>query len=708
MFERLTLRNRIFLFSSLLIILAFALMWIFVRPQYREAIINERSTIVSQLQEYSLKRTDQIIRNWLNSVNYMAEEISKNPGETENIVTKTINLTPGLMRIRISQQGASEAFDIRRSLYDDIDFSNIPYDWYASRLDPKIMVSWSRDPQQSTHFFVTERVIQIGDNIFQVNLFFDATTITGEMINIPLGGTYVANVVSGDGNNIVPTQPFEFPSYLVGDASYSDQSQIELNGRNWFVMTSRFETTPFWHVIAVEDSFILQPVYDLITFSLITGGGILLILFIFSWYVSLRVNKPVEQIIKDVEYMSELNFDHKIQPLALPEFNLMQETLENIRVTLNRYQKINVEKIILEEWKNRYMMTYSEDLIAILDESKNFSFVNNNFYDFFKSLGIDPKEATLDRVLNHQKVNTSKFEQTTHYPDPYTIKINRCELSFYLNNDKSDYYDFQYVSIVDQNEVEQAALIILHDKTEDRLNEIKRIDMINIIVHELKNPITGVMGLSKIMMDNHSIDTEEQQVLLNEIHLSGERMNGLVNRFLDIQRLESGRISIDTENVNVAKIVENVCSITHPMLSEKNLKTSITKEGSNFTIKANSDLVFDAVQNLLSNAIKYGDPNRTIEIALQDLDNQLKLSVTDHGYGISLEDQKKVFDKFFRVKSNIKAAREKGTGLGLAYVREIMSRHNGEIELESNENIGTRFTLVFPKANSSVETGVEA
>jgi hypothetical protein len=329
------------------------MMWIFVRPQYREAIINERTTIVSQLQEYSLKRTDQIIRNWLNSVNYMTEEIAKAPAETESIVTKTINLTPGLMRIRISQQGSSEAFDIRRSLYDDLDFTNIAYSWYPSRIDPKIIVSWSPDTLQNTHFFVAQRVIQIGENIFQIDMFFNASTITNELINIPLGGTYVANIVSGEGQNIVPTQPFEFPSYLVGDASYSDQSQVRLNGKSWFVMTSRFQTTPFWHVIAVQDSFILQPVYDLITFSLITGAGILLILFTFSWYVSIRVNKPVEQIIKDVEYMSQLNFDHQIQPLALPEFDLMQETLENIRITLNRYQKINVEKIILEEWKNR-------------------------------------------------------------------------------------------------------------------------------------------------------------------------------------------------------------------------------------------------------------------------------------------------------------------------------------------------------------------
>lgn len=697
MLDRLTLRNRIFLFSSLLVFLAFTLMWLFIRPQYREAIVNERTTIVAQLQEYSLKRSDQVVRNWLNSVNYMAEEIASDPAETQNIVTKTVNLTPGLMRILISEEGSTESFDLRRSIYDEVNFENLQHDWYTSRLDPKISVSWSADTTQAKHFLTALRVVQIGQNIYRIYLFFDATSITNDLTNIPLGGNYVANIVASDGKNIVPSTSFEFPSELIGDASYSDQSTVELGSNNWFVMTSRFETTPFWHIIAVEDTFILQPVYNLVLYSAITATLILLILFGFSWYVSIRVNKPVEQIISDVEYMSKLDFEHRIKPVELPEFKLVQETLENIRLTMYRYQKLNVEKIILEEWKNRYMMTYSEDLIAILSGDGTFSFLNNNFQRFAESLSIDPKEVKFKEVLNHESIKVGKFEQTTHYPDPYTVHINRAEIEHILNPDKSYFYDFQNLSIVDNNGIEQAALVIMHDMTEDRLNDIKRNDMINIIVHELKNPITGVMGLSKIMIENQNIDAEEQNVLLNEIHLSGERMNALVNRFLDIQKLESGSDSIDMENVDILNVAKNVRSISNPLLSNKRLTANIETKGKNFKVRGSKELIFDAIQNLLSNAIKYGDPNREIDIDLKEEKDSVKVSVTDHGYGISLEDQKKVFEKFFRVKSNNKSAKEKGTGLGLAYVREIVHRHQGEIELESNEKIGSRFTLIFPK-----------
>ena len=697
MLNNLTLRKRIFIFSSLLLLLAFTLIWIFVRPQYKEAIINERTTIVSQLQEYSLQRSDQVIRNWLNASNYLTDQITLAPAQTQDLMSKTLNLTPGLMRITITEDGSDESVDIRRSIYDEIDFTGVTLEWLPSKLDPGIKVSFSNIQDSEAFILVAQQAIQIGQVVYFVDMYFDASDIVDDLIQIPLGGNYSANLITEDGLSLLPTENLRIPESALSDVGYSDLSTTSINGSEWFVLSSRFETLPYWHTVAVEDAFILKPVYDLITYSLLTGAVILLILFSFSWYVSRRVNKPVEQIIHDVEYMSTLNFEHPIQPVNLPEFSLMQTTQENIRLTLERYQRINVEKIILEEWKNRYMMTYSDDLIGILDSEKNFSFLNNNFKELLESMDLDPENTQLGDLLVHKEVTMSKLEQRVHNPDPYTVKINISELAHYQNENKSDYYDYQYVSIIDKDEKEQAALVILHDKTEDRLIDIKRNDMINIIAHELKNPITSIMGLSEVLQDSTFTDPKERKNLLNEILLSGQRMKTLVNRFLDIQRIESGRANIEFKEIDLYMIAEEVKSVNRPLLNQKGVEAEIVREGRGFNVKADRDLVFDAIQNLLSNAIKYGEPGRTIEIKVANRPDLVKLSVTDFGYGISIEEQKKVFNKFYRVKSNKKAARENGTGLGLAYVREIIGIHNGEIELESNEDIGSRFTLIFPK-----------
>jgi signal transduction histidine kinase len=709
MYKDLTLQNRIFVISTTLVVISFVLLWIFIRPEYKKAIINERTTIVSQLQEYSLMRADETIRDWLNATSFLAEDVIQNPGQVEAIARRAINYTPGLVRISINEIGATQSVEFTRSIFENLTYPTEITSWYESRLDPRTNVSWVSDTTQEFSFFTAQRALQIdsfdgeGNSVsvlLNLTMYFNGTGIATELRDIPLGGNYSANVVTESGENLFLNQQLEFPQELVGDASYSEEKVIRLNGDDWFVMSSRFQTLPFWHLIAVEDAFILEPVNNLILYSIFTAIGILLLLIVFSFYVSLRINKPIENILQDVDYISNLDFDHTIREVELPEFKSMRETLENIRITLHRYQKINVEKIILEEWKNRYMMTYSEDMIGILDNSGKFRFANNHFVEFIEGFGKNPHDVEFQKLLDSSKVELTKSNQTVHFPNPYSIKINRAELAHFVDEETTYFYDYQYVSFEDEEQNPQGALVILHDKTKDRLVDMKRTDMINIIVHELKNPITGVVGLSKLMIDNSSMSADEHRDLLKEIYLSGERMNDLVNRFLDVQRLEHGRIPVEFAQIDLFQIVNDVKSVSNSLLTEKQLKIEIIAKGTNFVTKGSKDLLFDAIQNLVSNAIKYGDKQRTIEIELKETEESLEISVTDYGYGISLEDQKKVFDKFFRVRSNIKAAREKGTGLGLAYVKEIVNRHEGDVLLESNDQIGSRFTIVLPKLDA--------
>ena len=172
---------------------------------------------------------------------------------------------------------------------------------------------------------------------------------------------------------------------------------------------------------------------------------------------------------------------------------------------------------------------------------------------------------------------------------------------------------------------------------------MKRNDMINIIIHELKNPIAGIIGLVRLMIDNANLSLNDQRDLLKEIYLSGERMNDLVNRFLDVQRLEYGRIPIKFTDIDLHQIVKEVTSVSNSLLKTKNLSINLVTKGSTFTAKGSRDLIFDAVQNLVSNAIKYGDKDRTIDIVLNSTKEKVEVSVIDYGFGISLEDQKKVF-----------------------------------------------------------------
>lgn len=704
MYKNLTLRNRIFLISTALVVIAFALMWIFIRPEYKNAIINERTTIVSQLQEYSLQRVDETIINWLNSVNYLSGDIVQEPDLLENIARRAINYTPGLIKISISEIGSTQTVDFSRTVYEELSFPNIISNWYESKIDPKTVIAWRFDRNQNFNFFIAQKTLQIdtvNENnasdpiLLKLTVYFNANKIASDLRNIPLGGEYSANIFTENKERIFQDSNEVIPDEFIKDGSYSNHTTMKWNGNSWFILYSRFQSIPFVHTIAVKNDFIVEPVKNLVLFSALAAAGILALLLMFNFYVSLRVNKPIDHILTDIDHMSKLDFDKSIREVDLPEFKNMRETLENIRITLRRYQKINVEKIILEEWKNRYMMTYSEDMIGILDNSGKFRFLNNHFIEMIENFGKNPHDITFEEILSAPNIEVEKSIKNLHSPNPYSVTIERAELAHSIDDQTSYYYDYQYVSFEDEEEKPQGALVILHDKTKDRVVDMKRNDMINIIIHELKNPIAGIIGLVRLMIDNAKLSLHDQQDLLKEIYLSGERMNDLVNRFLDVQRLEYGRIPIKFTDIDLHQIVKEVKSISNSLLKAKNLSINVITKGSTFTAKGSRDLLFDAVQNLVSNAIKYGDKDRTIDIVLNSTKENVEVSVIDYGFGISIEDQKKVFDKFFRVRTNIKSAREKGSGLGLAYVKEIISKHKGDIHLESNDEFGSKFTIVL-------------
>lgn len=704
MYKNLTLRNRIFLISTALVVIAFALMWIFIRPEYKNAIINERTTIVSQLQEYSLQRVDETIINWLNSVNYLSGDIVQEPDLLENIARRAINYTPGLIKISISEIGSTQTVDFSRTVYEELSFPNIISNWYESKIDPKTVIAWRFDRNQNFNFFIAQKTLQIdtvNENnasdpiLLKLTVYFNANKIASDLRNIPLGGEYSANIFTENEERIFQDSNEVIPDEFIKDGSYSNHTTMKWNGNSWFILYSRFQSIPFVHTIAVKNDFIVEPVKNLVLFSALAAAGILALLLMFNFYVSLRVNKPIDHILTDIDHMSKLDFDKSIREVDLPEFKNMRETLENIRITLRRYQKINVEKIILEEWKNRYMMTYSEDMIGILDNSGKFRFLNNHFIEMIENFGKNPHDITFEEILSAPNIEVEKSIKNLHSPNPYSVTIERAELAHSIDDQTSYYYDYQYVSFEDEEEKPQGALVILHDKTKDRVVDMKRNDMINIIIHELKNPIAGIIGLVRLMIDNAKLSLHDQQDLLKEIYLSGERMNDLVNRFLDVQRLEYGRIPIKFTDIDLHQIVKEVKSISNSLLKAKNLSINVITKGSTFTAKGSRDLLFDAVQNLVSNAIKYGDKDRTIDIVLNSTKENVEVSVIDYGFGISIEDQKKVFDKFFRVRTNIKSAREKGSGLGLAYVKEIISKHKGDIHLESNDEFGSKFTIVL-------------
>lgn len=695
MLKRFTLQQQIFLFTLGLVVITLLLLWILVRPRYQQTLLNERATIVSQLQEYSLRATDRTIRDWLNTTNHITDQISANPAQAEALLRSSIQFNSSLMRVTLQSKNSGQNVELTRNSDQGYNYGNLPDRWIAARQDPTILVNWTADSTRAHPLFATKKLFQVNGEPLRATLFFNASRLMDDLFNLPVSGRHFESLIQKKGDFLLGQKSFSVPAEMLSNGTFSREHIIQRENTEWFLATSSMQSLPLWHVIGIDRAVILKPMQRMLFYSMLTGIGILLLMAGVSWYMSRKIEEPVSQLIDDVEHMNQLDFEHPVQEVQLPEFGKMRQTLERIRLTLLRYQKINVEKIILEEWKNKFLMTYSEDMIGITDDRGVFTFVNNHLARYMEKLGLDPDSVSKKEILNNNNITLSDANQTIYNPDPFRIRLDKSELVHTIDDEQAYYYDFQDVTILDDQNNPRGSLVVFHDVTQERKLDKKRNEMINIIVHELKNPATGVMGLAELMLQDPDIDEESRATFLNEIHHSGKRIHELVNRFLDVQRLEADTSGLDKEPVDLLQVTEEAIAGLRPQLQQKNLETDIVQEAEYRVILASRTLIFDAIQNLLSNAIKYGEPDRTIEIELSESDAGLSLSVTDYGYGISMEDQQKVFDKFYRIK-NSQASNESGTGLGLPYVKEIVKKHGGSISLASNEEIGSRFTLNFP------------
>lgn len=239
-------------------------------------------------------------------------------------------------------------------------------------------------------------------------------------------------------------------------------------------------------------------------------------------------------------------------------------------------------------------------------------------------------------------------------------------------------------------------------------------ELLGIAAHDLRNPLGVIMGFSEFILQ-HEKDClpDEFRVMLEDIYGSSEFMLNMVNDLLDISKIQSGKLHLDMQPVNIVELTRNTVSLNRPMA--KNKKIAIHLEIDPNLPESAKFMMLDprkmqqVLTNLISNAIKYSHENTRILICLHYLTkesknrislaeknaDQLMISVADQGQGIPEDEIDQLF-KAFQTTSVRGTAGEISTGLGLHIVRRIVQGHNGRILVESRVNKGTTFTVVLP------------
>jgi PAS domain S-box-containing protein len=234
-------------------------------------------------------------------------------------------------------------------------------------------------------------------------------------------------------------------------------------------------------------------------------------------------------------------------------------------------------------------------------------------------------------------------------------------------------------------------------KAEEESKEAMEIksQFISTVSHELRTPLTSMKEAITIVSDEIAGKTnEDQKHFLDIAKRNIDRLARLINDVLDFQKMSANKMQFHMQDHDIRKVVKDACHTMDPHAKQKGVELTVTFEDNLPKVRFDSDRIVQVLTNLISNAVKFTPEKGQISVCVQHRGEDLVIRVSDTGRGIPKEALPKIFEEFYQVHQS--GEQIKGTGLGLAIVKKIMSAHGGRIEVESELDKGTAFTVFLP------------
>lgn len=226
---------------------------------------------------------------------------------------------------------------------------------------------------------------------------------------------------------------------------------------------------------------------------------------------------------------------------------------------------------------------------------------------------------------------------------------------------------------------------------QERESERTKNELITNVAHDLRTPLTSIIGYLELLAGNTVIASEMQHKYIEIAYGKARRLEKLIEDLFGFTKLNYGRISMHVAQLDIVKLLSQLLEEAYPNFAEKNLSYDLQSNIPAKTITADGNLLARLFENLIGNAIKYGADGKRVLVKIQGDDEVVTVSVVNYGYVIPADELPLIFNKFYRVEQS-RSSSTGGTGLGLAIAKEIVDMHGGTINVAS-DLAGTVFTV---------------
>ncbi len=445
--------------------------------------------------------------------------------------------------------------------------------------------------------------------------------------------------------------------------------------------------------------FTLKPidrVIQSIWFKDILNLIFLLFFSVFVLFIILRnIISPLREIILACEEVKKGNLGVKISVKSGSEIDKFADTFNSIIKNLkNSYSFLDKARKRTEQEKNRIIDIIANftDGLFVLDRENKLSLINPCAEDF---LEIKSKE-----VINKSVSELSKFKffkkLIRALTDPVSgnlkiKKIFRKEMIMTPNL----ILEVSAIPVFKEGQRIET-LVILHNITREKRIEQTKTEFVSISAHQLRTPLSAIKWTLRMLLDGDlGTINKKQKEFIEKTYKSNERMISLINDLLNVTRIEEGRYLYKKELSDVENICRDVIKFYQEKIKTKKIKFKFIAPDRSLKVSIDKEKIDLAIRNIFENAIKYTPSKGNITMILDYGIKELKFSVSDTGVGIPVDQQYRVFTKFFRGANIIRMDTE-GTGLGLFIAKNIIIAHKGRIWFESKEREGTTFYFTLP------------
>jgi len=430
----------------------------------------------------------------------------------------------------------------------------------------------------------------------------------------------------------------------------------------------------------------------------IAATASILLTIIFILYFPSYIISPITELTQKIEDISNKKYDQKINIQSNDELSALATAFNKMALRLKEYEAKHIDELLLEKRRMETLLVNLQDGTLLLDSNFRILHANHKFCELTglsitELLGQKISEIGNDNEILAQ-INSIDIKNG---PVLTTEKLKPVKM---IINQQVEYFQILFLGIRKEIKSEiknepSEFILLVQNVTKYVERDLAKTNLIATISHELKTPLSTINLSIKLLEDERigNLNTEQKE-LIRSIKLHSNRILSLVNEVLDFTQAETGHIKLKILPCEVNDIVELGTFAILMLLNEKEIELDLSIPENLPKVKCDLEKTVWVIVNLLSNAVRYSSQKGKITIHAKKENYFVIISVKDEGPGITIDEQKRIFEKYVKSKSDP----VKGTGLGLAIAKEFVEVQGGIIGVESTPGRGSSFYFSLPIA----------